>query len=133
MPILSHIYIVYIISWDIRVPWWMILFQGFICKCVTHFSPPAKKYKTSPSFLEYPSVKEILRVLCKEKETERSRLFALGFAGSKEGIEVFFNLHLFFTNGFRYGELNVLFNCVYLIPWDVLILDPCLYYPHKVF
>ena len=96
------------------------MMDSFISRVYLQMCDPlfssCKEIQNLSLIFEYPSVKEILRVLCKEKETERSRLFALGFAGSKEGIEVFFNLHLFFTNGFRYGELNVLFNCVYLIP-----------------
>jgi len=75
--------------------------RGLICKCATHFSPPAKKTKlTLIQFLRTPSEKK--RKFCEEKRREKRGSFALGFADSREGHQGFLlpfitrisNLHL---------------------------------------
>ena len=60
----------------------MVLFQGFICKCATHFSPPVKKYKTIAHF-EKPIGKRFSGGFVKGKGDREKRIIALGFAGSK--------------------------------------------------
>jgi len=82
------------------------MMDGFISRVYLQMCDPlfssCKEIQKLTLILRTHQKREKESFLCKDKETEKSRLFALGFAGSKEGIKVFFNLHLFFTNGFRY-------------------------------
>ena len=107
MPILkSHLYS-YIVSWNIKGTMMeRFYFKGFNCKCETHFSPPAKNYNLTLIHFWESIRKENCEFVQGQGDREK-RIFALGFAGSKKKeSRIFSNLHLFFINGFRYGDLK---------------------------
>jgi len=106
MPILkSHLYS-YIVSWNIKGTMMeRFYFKGFNCKCETHFSPPAKNYNLTLIHLRIHQ-KRKLWVCARTRRQRKEDLCIRVCRIKRKESRIFSNLHLFFINGFRYGDLK---------------------------
>ena len=122
MPILkSHLYS-YLVTWNIKGTMMeRFISRGLICKCATHFSPPAKKQNSrSFNFWGYPSWK-VTESFAKEKEQRKEDPLQIQEQG-KGLLQPSSNLHQWIQVWwFKYCIIRALIHYLelYIILWSM--------------